>query len=351
MNWRPVPPLFLVFVSLALWRLPAGGQINPIPLTPTTKPGATPPSRTLTMDEAVRIALGNSRSLRIAAEGVNRARGRVIESKAGLMPTVSSEVDYTHLDTGSTITFPDANGQPQTVPIVRQDQKSLGVSAGLPIDIMGLIKAAVDQSHFNEIAARLEFNRVRNQVVLDTKNDYYDVLRAKAFVSVADQALKNARDRQTTAELYLKSEVGTKFDVLRAQTEVANALQNQISAQNRVNLAIATLNNILGLDQNTPLNTVEAKEADSPSRDFGASVSEAYVTRPEVLEDEALIRAAEKGITLARRSILPSTSVSYNFNYTPDAGGFAPKTRSWAAVARLSIPTANNFLTLSALCT
>src|SRR5690349_7154156 len=46
---------------------------------PTTQPGSNPPARKLTLQEAVTIALQNSKALRIAAEGVERSRGRVGE--------------------------------------------------------------------------------------------------------------------------------------------------------------------------------------------------------------------------------------------------------------------------------
>lgn len=306
-------------------------------ITPTTLPGSAPAPRRLTMAEAVAVAIQNSKGLQIAAEAVNRARGRVEENKAGFLPSATSSVAFTRLDEGSTITLPDANGNPQTIPIVKQNQKSVTLGANLPIDIFGLIRAAVQQSEFQEIGARLDYNRTRNDVVLNTKNAYYDVLRAKALVTVSEQALQNTQDRQTTAEANLRAGTGTRFDVLRAQTDVANAQQSLIAARNRVNLTTATLNNVLGLDQNTPTETVETNE---PTEDtgFNTAVAEAYQKRPEVLQADANIRAAEKGVDLARRSALPTLGVGFNFQYTPDQGGFAPKETNYATVATLNLP-------------
>ena len=60
--------------------------------------------RLLSLDEAVSLGLRNSRQLRITAEGVNRARGRVNENLAGYLPSLSSDVTFTRLDEGTTIT-------------------------------------------------------------------------------------------------------------------------------------------------------------------------------------------------------------------------------------------------------
>jgi len=307
-------------------------------VAPTTQPGSNPPPRTLTLDEAVALGLNNSKALRLAAESVNRARGVVNENRAGFLPSANANFSYTRLDTGSSFTLPGPNGQPETIPIIVQNQRQITVGANLPLDLAGLIRAAVQQSEFQEIAARLDYNRTRNETVLNIKNAYFDVLRAKALVAVSEQALKDAQDQQTTAETNLRVGTGTRFEVLRAQTQVANAQQNLIAARNRVNLTTATLNNVLGLDQNTPTQTVETGEAVGPSKDFNAAVAEAYRTRPEVLQADANIRAAEKGLVVAKRSVLPTVGLAFNFNYTPDVGGFVPKVASYATVATLSLP-------------
>src|ERR1043165_4221321 len=75
---------------IAGWVVSASGQNARIQMQPTTQPGSNPPSRTITVDEAVAIGLKNSKALGIAAESVRRARGRVNESRTGLLPTVSS---------------------------------------------------------------------------------------------------------------------------------------------------------------------------------------------------------------------------------------------------------------------
>jgi outer membrane protein TolC len=309
-----------------------------IDLTPTTKPGSQPAPVKLSMDEAVATAIKNSKVLRAAEQAILKSRARVAEAKSAFMPTLSSDLQFTHLDEGATAVIPTGQGN-ITIPIVRQDQRQVSLTAALPVDIAGQIRAAVSASEFGEIAARLDMNRARNQLVMEVKGAYLNVLRARAVVGVAEQALKNAKDRLFVAEANLRAGTGTRFDVLRAETEVANAEQQVISAKNRVDLANAALNNTLNLDQNTPLDLAdEAGGAEPPAKDFGESVEAAYKQRPEVLQADANIRAAEKGLVLAQRSQMPTLALAWSFQYTPDAGGFDPKETSWAAVAKVTLP-------------
>jgi outer membrane protein TolC len=305
---------------------------------PTTVPGSTPGLRNLTLDQAVDIALRNSKQLSLTVEAIHKARGRFNETRTAFLPNATGQVQGSRLNRGINATFPDANGQPQSTVIQPQDQYIITVTAGLPIDIMGQIKAASDQAHFGEVAAKLDYNRARNQLVLDTKTAYYDLLRAKAQVKVAEQALANAQERQKTAEAFLRAETGTRFDVLRAQTEVANAEQLLISARNRVSIAAAALNNVLNLDQNTPLDVAEQSvPAGVPSVDFDAELKAAYSTRPELLQADAQIAAARKGLVIAHRSVLPSLQLGWNFQYNPQVGAFGQQTQ-WTALATVSIP-------------
>lgn len=309
---------------------------------PVTTPGARPELRKLNLQSAVETSLKNSPALKSAAQQVLKARGALNASRTVFLPTLSAEATLTHLDQGVTAQL--GADPSQAITVVKQDQKSATLTAALPLDVAGMLKAASSLAEFRYLIARLDFNRQRNQLVQDVTVAYYDVLRAKEFVGVADQAMSNAADRGRIAEAYLKASTGTKFDVVRAQTEVANANQTAISARNRLALATAALNNLLGLDQATPLDLDAAGAAHrSPQGDGPAPPSlddvlkEAYRVRPEVLQAEAGIRAASKGYYLASRSQAPGVALAWNWQYTPDTGAFGRKS-SWAAVARATLP-------------
>lgn len=305
---------------------------------PTTVPGSRPAALKLTMDQAVSMALKNSKTLRTAAQSVLKAHGQVNQAKTVFVPTVGATATMTHLDEGMSANL-STGTQSMTITLAKQDQKEVDVTAAMPIDITGSIRTAVQATEFQEIATRLEYNSKRNQLVADVKTDYYNVLRAKAFVTVAEQALKNAKDRLATSEAYLSAGTGTRFDVLRSQAEVANQEQNLIAARNKVNLATAALNNALSIDQNTPTEVTDVvANTNAAAPTFDQSVEEAYRTRPEIMQTDAVIAAANKGVRLAINSLLPTLAIQWTYSYTPDAGGFSPKTTAWAAVAAIKIP-------------
>ena len=323
----------VVVVWLVIGAAAAGAQTGP-----TTPPASSPAARRISVDEAVALALRESKAVRFAAEGIRKARARTGESRAAGMPAVSAGATMTHLDEGVAATFPGGDGQSHTVTLARQDQPALALQATLPVDVTGMIRTAVEAGQFLETAARLELVRVRGRVALEASVACHDLLRARAAAAVAETALTNARDRLAMAEAYERAGVGTRFEALRAQADVAGARQVQIAAQNRVAMAVASLDQALGIDQNTAVELTEAAAAEAPAGTLAAEIEAAYRDRPEIAQAEAGIRAAQRGVRLARRSMLPSVGLGWSVQYTPSPAGFSPRNTTWAAVAQVSIP-------------
>ena len=103
-------------------------------------------------------------------------------------------------------------------------------------------------------------------------------------------------------------EVGTvaKSDVLRSEVELANAQQNLIKAQNTYELAVSSLNNVMGLSLDTELAIKEDLKYEKYSQSLKDSIGYAMVHRPEVIQADANIDAAQKDIQVAKSGYRPS---------------------------------------------
>ncbi len=75
-----------------------------------------------------------------------------------------------------------------------------------------------------------------------------------------------------------------------------------------------------------------------PLPEFNGLLTDALHTRPEIMEADASIAAARKGIVLAYRSQLPTLGVVVSGNYAPDTVGFGAQTTSASAVVSLNAP-------------
>jgi outer membrane protein len=346
--------------------------------------------RSLTINEAVAIGLAVNRPLGAAISGLYRAQGRTEEARAALNPTFGLAARVAEFDAPTVASF-----GPTSITIQNQFNATIGANAALPIDLSGALHAAVSQSQFQEIAAKIEINRVRNQTVLDVKSAFYNVLRAQAQAVVAQDGLANALARLNTAQKNYAAGTSPRFDVITAQRDVADAQQALIQAKSQISLSLALLKSNMGIAIRTPLKITDAGAVETPpgilppdvpltaptsltksgpglaappaplqdtpapekaqsigpdrarptdptgkpltdtpltgevedpimlGPEFEAVNREALQTRPEILQADANIAAAHKGIQIARRSAQPSLSATLGYDYTPTAAGFA----------------------------
>lgn len=296
--------------------------------------GSTPTliGRSLPLDEAVRVALQNSKPLQSAAQRVALQNGVVEERRVGFNPSLKNRFSITRYDEGST-----ANLNGQSITLAKQTQSESYLTAALPLDISGQIANAVSQAQLERLASQLGYNATRNDLVTQVKSDYYAVLRREAYVEVAEGNLTNAEERLRITESKAKSGVVAKFDVTRARTDVASAREALIQATNNVRLSYAQLRRTLGIDQVTPFSAEKVIFEPPAVDEEGTLQKEAASNRPELLAAQVEIQAAERGIKLARRSSDPEVELSIGYAHLPDAGGFSPRTNTWQAGATVRV--------------
>ena len=355
--------------------------------------------RAITLQDAVAIALYTSRDFAAAAAALEQARGRTGQARALLSPTAGVNGQITEFDAPTTATFPSSGGAssaPAFV-IIPQFNPTITASFTLPLDIAGTLSSAVSQAQFQEVAARIDVNRVRNDVVLNVKAAFYNVLRAQAQLAVATDTLNNALSRLDDANKNYAAGTAPRFDVISAQRDVADAQQALINARAQVSVNLAALKSSIGIDIRTRLRITSANAVDYPAGveppsvpaggqvpnteipvppapietpapqpvprpsgakppgttelppmdeadetfDFGPEfdtlVQDALKTRPEVLEGDAQIAAARRGVQYARRSGLPTVSVGLSDTYTPNAAGFTRRNEA-AVTLGINVP-------------
>jgi outer membrane protein TolC len=166
--------------------------------------------------------------------------------------------------------------------------------------------AATDAAKANSDTAREQVELQKDLIVLTVKEFYFLQLLSSRLVVVAAQAV----DR---AELNLKSakgfyDVGTrpKFDVTRAEVDVANARVALIRAQNAVSLARIGLNQSMGIAINAPTRVKDTLAYEQVKFDRETLVSEALKQRPEYKQAKLRADAAEATMRQNFRDFFPN---------------------------------------------
>jgi len=295
----------------------------------------------LTLDDAVAIAQRNAFAIAIQETRVERGRQAVNEARAASGPRATVSGTYTRYPSAQTAQL--AEGAP---PIVIQpiDNKTINASVSLPLDIAGLYRNQIRAARNNERAARFTLQSVYNDVRLNARMAFFNVLRAQASVVVQQQAVEQAEAQLRQAQLQYEEKVLARIDVTRYEAAVASARTDLVAAQNSLQLAKNNFNVALARPVETPVELVNILDLPPVNVDTDQVATRAQQSRPEVLALRATSAALADNRRVAETGDDPSLNLSLNHQRNFVASGFSSQSTTSGALT-LSIPVFDSGLT------
>lgn len=138
------------------------------------------------------------------------------------------------------------------------------------------------------------------------------MLQGRNVVKVNQGTVDNLAEHLQNVQAQYQVGTVAKSDVLRSEVELANAQQNLTKAQNSYDVAVASLNNVIGMpldSQNIMKDDLSYVKYDLSLED---SIKMAQERRPEIAQSKDNIDVAKTGIKIADSGRLPTISVSAN---------------------------------------
>ena len=291
----------------------------------------------LNLDRCMEIALKKQPNIISAANTVKVNQSRVGEANANYYPQIdfSSGYSKSYSNAGASVrsTGSGSNSFSQYTGSVNLRQN---------IYDFGKTSTQVDIQNLNLDSSRSDLENVTAQIILNVKQAYYGVLQAKKNRDVADETVRQFQCHLEQAKGFY--EVGTKpkIDVTKAEVDLSNSRLNLIKAANAFRLAIAALNNAIGVPD-APEYTIEDNLSFRKYViTFEEATGRAYSNRPDLASIVFKREAAEKSVNLAKTGYYPV--LTGNAAYSRSGEKF-PLGEGWDAGVTLSFPVFSGFLT------
>jgi outer membrane protein len=306
---------------------------------------------TVTLDEAIAMALRQNPFYLASEEKVAQARAQVRQAAAGFLPTLNAQGTNTLDEKLFVLEFPSlVPGQPpQRFSIDFTKDYQMALSFGLPLYAGGRLTAGYRQANYALQASHEAVRLSEQETVFEAKRAFYTYLLAKEFSAVADESLALSDGFRNNVKNLYDAGMASKFELLLAEVQVTNLKPASIRAKNGIELAALNLKTVLGLPLDTP---IEIKgELVSPPLDpvTEAVVEEAQAQRPELRQLDYQRRMAGEMLKMARGGSLPTLSIGGMYNLWSDKLDF--RKSSWqnyyTISLSLSIPIFNGFDTLA----
>ena len=173
------------------------------------------------------------------------------------------------------------------------------------------IRAAEEQVRFDQLGVDVQVETVR----LNVATDYYNLQNADQQVLIQQAAVTNALASLRDAQALENAGIGTRFDTLRAQVQVANSTQKLTNAQAQQQIARRQLAQRLSISQSVDLSAAEPIEVVGLwNLSLEDSIILAFKNRAELEQQLTNRNIAEQNRRLALSAIGPQVSVGANYN-------------------------------------
>lgn len=295
--------------------------------------------RSITVDQAVQLALKNA-SLYRQSEIDERIAGEdVRQARAAFLPQLSIPLTYNGT-TPSRFRLPDEPPVASFISPPAINETSAFLNATGSIDLSGRLRAALRRTRAQLTAARAGTQVARRALVISTVDAYYGLSLARQKRRLADETLALAEAFARIAESK-RAEEGGEADALRARSAALLRRDELEQARAAESAAMDLLRTLTGVDFGTHI-ALPLLTSDLPTmNDFSGYTEELLKARPELSQIEALRRAAKAEASEARRELLPDMTYSINGGF--DASDFRPLGRysGAQAIVTLNIPVFN----------
>ncbi len=304
------------------------------------KEGSPPiPVRPLSLEASIAIALENSFILSMAKEGVAGASAQKKEAMTGFLPKFSMSYSYTRLNEEPGFYFP---GVPPLLPPSYMATGTVnnfnwGIEVRQTLFAGGGVLANYEASRISEETAKLEEKAKTQEVELDVKIAYFNVLRAQRLFQTAQQSVDMLKAHCDVAHHFFQVGLIPKNDMLQAEVELANGRQALVRARNALEMARARFNTLLKRDLSSPVELEDILDYRPFEKSFQDCLESARRDRPDLKLARLRADQAGKMVRVAQSEYFPSVGLvgTYaRFGDQPSVSGNAYKdAESWQIMA------------------
>jgi outer membrane protein TolC len=283
---------------------------------------APPPVERVTFDEAIRRAVEKNPSAAIAAAGILRAEGLLLDARSASRLQVNGTVSTTTLNTG--VEFQGVTVTPRN---------SLLATADIRMPLFAPARwARTAQAGDTKRVAEANVEEVKRQTALATADAYLTVIARRRDVDANVRARDLAKAHFDYAHELLERGAGSRLNELRAQQE----LSTDETLVETYRLALYRAQEALGvlLVAEGPVDAIDEPVFTVPPE---TPALQAGPWRTDLKLFAAQREAAERVLADSRQDRLPYFDASFQPSSTYPAQFFVPQ-NSWRFVTTLTVP-------------
>lgn len=181
-------------------------------------------------------------------------------------------------------------------------------SVSMPIYQGGRLREGRKSARYALSSADLSLENTMQVVRLQSTIYYFDVLQSRNLIEVYEEEVLTLQEHLRNVNAQFRVGTVAKVDVLESQVELANAMQNLVNIQNSYDVAVATLNNYIGLPADTVIRPQDTLTYRKYELNLGDCTAYALENRADVAMADYTVKQAESAKKSAKSGWYPSVN-------------------------------------------
>lgn len=288
----------------------------------------------LTLGECIRIAVERNPRTRSTWEAARSAAARVGEERADYLPSIDLRAQTSR---GKTVSL-DKEEENRT-----RDVYAGGIDVGYLLFDGGARRARIQGAEAALFEAGFRHNTNLQDTALAVEASYYQLLGAQWLLRVAEDTVKRTRYQLELARARHESGVVTRADVLRAETQRADAQLLHVQTRNGVRISRGRLAHAMGVPVHSTFEIAELP--DDVQRDelprIEGLLDEAARKRPELQAALGRIESSRAQVSEAQAAYWPTLRVGASAGRRDT--DFVPEREEWAVGLTVKFPLFDGF--------
>lgn len=272
------------------------------------------------IEKLISLALENSKEIQKVRADCKISDLLYREAVSSYFPTVNLFYRKTNLTDVPTYSFSLPGFPSATFSLFNSNYYQFGVNLSQPIFTGGQITFSVRLREKQKRASYYFFKETVNRVVLSVKEDYYNLLKAKASVETAKAYLKAAKKHYRDVKAFFDEGIVPRRDLLEAEVKLRDAEEKLTYARALYRVALEKLKTDVGVPD---IDFVPEGELHFEPVKFKLEelLKTAYSSRPLLKYARMVKRAADEGVRLSASAFSPKLFLGVNYQKTDQYPG------------------------------
>jgi len=290
--------------------------------------------KALSLEEAIRLGLENSKQLKLSQARVDEAVAQYNQVKDRALPSANASFAYNHAEILND-KFQLGAGEPFDLP-TRSDAYIGSLSLQQLVFQGNKLKFAKLSTELLTNVSQLDIEKNKQEITYNIINGYFNLYKVVQSQKVVAQNLDVIERQIKQSQRFFEQGLITQNEVLRFQLQKSNVQLTALDLENNKNIVNYNLDLLLGLPETATIQIAELPVINSVNSDLAHYVDTALADREELKQIGLRTQVAEYNIKSTKANVLPSLGVGANMYYINPSGKFIPPSNQFLAPVALA---------------